>query len=117
MAKGEIVASASSAMVSKELNVPKEMFDRPLPFDKRRDQQIPMPAFPTTTIGSFPQTTEIRQTRMQFKKGTISAEEYKRKMMMHISYAIGVQDGLGLDVLVHGEAERTDMYDATDKRC
>lgn len=90
-------------------NIPKEMFDRPEPFEKRREAQVSTPAFPTTTIGSFPQTVEIRQARMKFKKGLISEDEYKKQMMMHISYAIGVQDGLGLDILVHGEAERTDM--------
>ncbi|GMH38377.1 hypothetical protein BSKO_06261 [Bryopsis sp. KO-2023] len=111
VAKEGAAGAVPAAGVAKELNLERKMFDRPEPFDKRREAQVDMPAFPTTTIGSFPQTSEIRVARNKFKKGVISASEYKEQMMMHISYAIGVQDGLGLDVLVHGEAERTDMVE------
>lgn len=109
MAQGKVSQSTTVESSGMEDTIPKEMFDRPEEFDKRRNAQVPTPAFPTTTIGSFPQTVEIRQARMKFKKGLISEEEYKGQMRMHIAYAIGVQDGLGLDILVHGEAERTDM--------
>jgi 5-methyltetrahydropteroyltriglutamate--homocysteine methyltransferase len=82
------------------------------PYDQRRPKQlVGVPLLPTTTIGSFPQTTEIRRLRMQFKKGIISKAEYQAIIDQHIAHAIGVQEALGLDVLVHGEAERTDMVE------
>ncbi|MFW8566930.1 5-methyltetrahydropteroyltriglutamate--homocysteine S-methyltransferase [Orrella sp. 11846] len=73
--------------------------------------QLTLPAFPTTTIGSFPQTPEIRQARLQFKKGELDAEAYEAAMKKEIAYAIEQQEALGLDVLVHGEAERNDMVE------
>lgn len=73
--------------------------------------QPQFPPFPTTTIGSFPQTPEVRRLRLQLKSGKISQEEYERQIDMHISFAIGVQESLELDVLVHGESERTDMVE------
>ncbi|KAL4539572.1 hypothetical protein Ndes2437B_g02062 [Nannochloris sp. 'desiccata'] len=88
-----------------------EMFSRSETYEVRRAKQTQFPAFPTTTIGSFPQTAAIRRARLQFKKGTISAEEYKERMAAEIGYAVGIQDALGLDVLVHGEPERTDMVE------
>ncbi|CAM3652776.1 5-methyltetrahydropteroyltriglutamate--homocysteine S-methyltransferase [Rheinheimera salexigens] len=72
---------------------------------------LPLPLYPTTTIGSFPQTKEIRQARLAFKKHNISASEYEAKMKAEIEYAIREQEKLGLDVLVHGEAERNDMVE------
>lgn len=87
------------------------MFSRSMPFEERRKLQPPNPKFPTTTIGSFPQTQEIRRLRFALKKGRISEEEYNKLIDQQIAHAIGVQDGLGLDVLVHGEAERTDMVE------
>ncbi len=77
----------------------------------RRPQQIKLPLFPTTTIGSFPQTTEIRRLRSMFKKGELTQEEYEDKVDAWIAYTIGIQEGLGLDVLVHGEFERSDMVE------
>jgi 5-methyltetrahydropteroyltriglutamate--homocysteine methyltransferase len=88
-----------------------EMFNRSENYLTRRAKQPAFPAFPTTTIGSFPQTAAIRRARLQFKKGIISAEEYKERMAAEIGYAVGIQDALGLDVLVHGEPERTDMVE------
>lgn len=82
-----------------------EMFHRPEPYATRRPKQVAFHAFPTTTIGSFPQTAAIRKARLQFKKGQLSAEEYRERMAAEIAYAVGVQDALGLDVLVHGERE------------
>jgi len=70
-----------------------------------------LPPFPTTTIGSFPQTTEIRSARARFKKGEISEAEYTVAMQREIQYAVEKQETLGLDVLVHGEAERNDMVE------
>ena len=89
----------------------REMFERSLPYPARRPLQPSFHPFPTTTIGSFPQTPEIRRARLLFKQGKISAEEYSERMAAFIGHAVGVQDALGLDVLVHGEPERTDMVE------
>ncbi|WP_313683534.1 5-methyltetrahydropteroyltriglutamate--homocysteine S-methyltransferase [Pantoea sp.] len=70
-----------------------------------------LPAWPTTTIGSFPQTTEIRGLRLDFKKGNIDGGHYRTGIAEHIKQAIVEQERLGLDVLVHGEAERNDMVE------
>jgi len=70
-----------------------------------------LPAWPTTTIGSFPQTTEIRGLRLDFKKGNLDANHYRTGIAGHIKQAIVEQERLGLDVLVHGEAERNDMVE------
>ncbi len=72
---------------------------------------LQLPAFPTTTIGSFPQTNVIRQARKQFRLGQLSNTEYQQQMQAEISYAIHKQLELDLDVLVHGEAERNDMVE------
>jgi 5-methyltetrahydropteroyltriglutamate--homocysteine methyltransferase len=70
-----------------------------------------LPKFPTTTIGSFPQTTEIRQARNQFKTGVIGENAYKIAMQAEIARSVHEQETLGLDVFVHGEAERNDMVE------
>merc|ERR1719469_952375 len=64
---------------------------------------------PTTTIGSFPQTPEVRKLRTQLKKGAITKTEYDSAMDQHIAFMIGIQEALDLDIFVHGEPERTDM--------
>lgn len=69
------------------------------------------PALPTTTIGSFPQTTEIRAARAAFKRGELDAAGYREKMRAEIALAVRKQEALGIDVLVHGEAERNDMVE------
>ncbi|NIG15961.1 5-methyltetrahydropteroyltriglutamate--homocysteine S-methyltransferase [Pantoea sp. Cy-640] len=74
-------------------------------------QRFNLPAWPTTTIGSFPQTTEIRGLRLDFKKGNIDGGHYRTGIAEHIRQAIAEQERLGLDVLVHGEAERNDMVE------
>ena len=66
---------------------------------------------PTTTIGSFPQTPAVRRLRTQLKKGTITKTEYDAEIDKQISFVIGIQESLGLDIFVHGEAERTDMVE------
>ena len=78
---------------------------------RRKMQLKGVPLLPTTTIGSFPQTREIRNLRTQLKKGTITLEEYNAAIDKQIAYTIGIQEALGLDILVHGEAERTDMVE------
>ena len=70
-----------------------------------------LPAWPTTTIGSFPQTTEIRGLRLDFKQGRLDSAKYRTGISEHIRQAIKEQERLGIDVLVHGEAERNDMVE------
>ncbi|MEQ1837287.1 MAG: 5-methyltetrahydropteroyltriglutamate--homocysteine S-methyltransferase [Candidatus Nitrotoga sp.] len=70
-----------------------------------------LPAFPTTTIGSFPQTANIRAARADYKKGQLSTAQYHTKMRAEIRHVVQLQEALGLDVLVHGEAERNDMVE------
>ncbi len=77
----------------------------------KQRKHLQLPPFPTTTIGSFPQTSEIRKARLDFKNQSISASEYKRTMHSEIEHAVRQQEKLGLDVLVHGEAERNDMVE------
>ncbi|TNE73248.1 MAG: 5-methyltetrahydropteroyltriglutamate--homocysteine S-methyltransferase, partial [Gammaproteobacteria bacterium] len=81
--------------------------------DRARAQsaRLNLPDFPTTTIGSFPQTPNIRQARQAFRKQELSASAYEQRMKSEIEYAIREQEKLGLDVLVHGEAERNDMVE------
>ena len=70
-----------------------------------------LPLFPTTTIGSFPQTADIRQARAAYKRGDIGHLDYLNKMRAAIRLVVQQQEELGLDVLVHGEAERNDMVE------
>ncbi|MFU9137503.1 5-methyltetrahydropteroyltriglutamate--homocysteine S-methyltransferase [Erwinia tasmaniensis] len=70
-----------------------------------------LPTWPTTTIGSFPQTTEIRSLRLDFRQGRLDGSHYRTGIAEHIKQAIKEQESLGLDVLVHGEAERNDMVE------
>lgn len=72
---------------------------------------LKLPKFPTTTIGSFPQTAEIRLARRQFKAGEIDEVTYKTAMQAAITRSVHEQEALGLDVFVHGEAERNDMVE------
>ena len=72
---------------------------------------LKLPKFPTTTIGSFPQTAEIRQARSQFKAGKIDQATYTAAMRREIERCVREQETLELDVLVHGEAERNDMVE------
>ncbi|CNF35868.1 5-methyltetrahydropteroyltriglutamate/homocysteine S-methyltransferase [Yersinia mollaretii] len=88
--------------------------ERQLPYEARAESQrkrFNLPAWPTTTIGSFPQTTEIRGLRLDFKQGRLDGKNYRTGISEHIKQAIAEQERLGLDVLVHGEAERNDMVE------
>ena len=81
---------------------------------ERQVKQLPvlnLPKFPTTTIGSFPQTGDIRSARSKFKSGEITENAYQDAMRKEIIHSIKEQESLGLDVLVHGEAERNDMVE------
>ena len=87
---------------------------RKTPFAQRIQAQnvrFNLPLLPTTTIGSFPQTGEIRRIRAAFKKGTVNQSQYEVAMKAEITRVIHEQERLGLDVLVHGEAERNDMVE------
>lgn len=87
---------------------------RASPFAERiqaQHERLQLPAFPTTTIGSFPQTREIRAARQGFKQGRLSEADYIQAMQQEIRHAVDFQEELGLDVLVHGEAERNDMVE------
>lgn len=76
---------------------------------ERAQETLNLPVLPTTTIGSFPQTGEIRRARAQHGRGELSTTEYEGFLRAEISRVITLQEELGLDVLVHGEAERNDM--------
>ncbi len=74
-------------------------------------ERFRLPAFPTTTIGSFPQTPSIRAARLALRKGSLAPELYAQQMQQEIAHAVRKQEELGIDVLVHGEAERNDMVE------
>ncbi|HEY9886597.1 MAG TPA: 5-methyltetrahydropteroyltriglutamate--homocysteine S-methyltransferase, partial [Vampirovibrionales bacterium] len=78
---------------------------------KTQQEVLKLPLFPTTTIGSFPQTKEVRQARAQFKKKELSAEEYDKFIKQGIDNAVKLQEDIDMDVLVHGEFERNDMVE------
>ncbi|PTQ54862.1 MAG: 5-methyltetrahydropteroyltriglutamate--homocysteine methyltransferase [Hydrogenibacillus schlegelii] len=87
---------------------------RTIPFEARKKihaERFSLPLFPTTTIGSFPQTKDVREARARFRKGELDAEGYKAFIRAKIAEWIRIQEELGLDVLVHGEFERTDMVE------
>lgn len=96
----------------RQANITNDLYNRKSPFPIRISQQqqkLNLPKFPTTTIGSFPQTKEIRIQRNRFTKGEITAEEYEKFIEKEIQDVVKIQEELGLDVYVHGEPERNDM--------
>ena len=104
----------NDAVKARLANLPKGADQRKSPFAERIKAQqawMNLPILPTTTIGSFPQTTEIRHARAAFKKGDISAAQYEEAMKKEIAYCVEVQEKLNIDVPVHGEAERNDMVE------
>ncbi|RAL65495.1 hypothetical protein DID88_001061 [Monilinia fructigena] len=123
--RAELEANAKSIQArasSKRTNDPKvkerqskiveKDYNRISEFSVRISQQqktLGLPLFPTTTIGSFPQTKEIRIQRNKFTKGEITAEEYEKFIEKEIQDVVKVQEELDLDVYVHGEPERNDM--------
>ncbi|ATF75747.1 5-methyltetrahydropteroyltriglutamate--homocysteine S-methyltransferase [Pasteurella multocida] len=95
-------------------NLPVDADKRKSPFAERIAKQnawLNLPLLPTTNIGSFPQTVEIRQARAKFKKGELSVADYEAAMKKEIEFVVRRQEELDLDVLVHGEAERNDMVE------
>ncbi|KXF81745.1 5-methyltetrahydropteroyltriglutamate--homocysteine S-methyltransferase [Enterovibrio coralii] len=115
-----VLARASSSRVNKpevqarQNAITDALAERDAPYASRAEAQqasLSLPVFPTTTIGSFPQTGEIRQQRRALKSGELSEVDYVSAMQEHIKDAIERQEKLGLDVLVHGEPERNDMVE------
>ncbi|WP_233185692.1 5-methyltetrahydropteroyltriglutamate--homocysteine S-methyltransferase [Thermotoga sp. SG1] len=91
-----------------------DVFKREKEYPEReriQGEKLRLPLFPTTTIGSFPQTVEVRKMRTKYKKGEISKEEYESFIKEQIRKAVELQEEIGLDVLVHGEFERSDMVE------
>ncbi|KAL5118328.1 methionine-synthesizing 5- methyltetrahydropteroyltriglutamate--homocysteine methyltransferase [Pleosporales sp. CAS-2024a] len=102
----------NKAVKDRQASVTPEQHERKSAFPERYAQQkkhLSLPIFPTTTIGSFPQTKEIRIQRNKFTKGEITAKEYEKFIEKEIDDVIKIQDELDLDVYVHGEPERNDM--------
>jgi len=94
--------------------ISKELGERNSPHAQRaakQAEQLKLPAWPTTTIGSFPQTADIRRVRSEFKAGRLNEADYINAMQAEITRSVREQEALGLDVLVHGEAERNDMVE------
>jgi len=114
LSRKESSLATNKSVQEKLQNISKEMLSRKSPFATRREKQkeeLNLPLLPTTTIGSYPQTKEIRQIRSKFKKREISEEDYKKSMKDFIREMTIKQEELGLDVLVHGEPERNDMVE------
>ncbi|NPA11710.1 MAG: 5-methyltetrahydropteroyltriglutamate--homocysteine S-methyltransferase [Epsilonproteobacteria bacterium] len=87
---------------------------RDMPFEERiklQHENLKYPILPTTTIGSFPQTPELRKLRRDYKNGKLSEEEYKNQIKAMIKDCVEFQESIDLDVLVHGEFERNDMVE------
>lgn len=104
----------NAAVKDRVARIAPAMLNRASAFPARQKAQrakYNLPAFPTTTIGSFPQTSTIRETRANFKAGKIDQAGYDAQMKQEIAHVVAFQEKTGLDVLVHGEAERNDMVE------
>ena len=103
-----------AAVKARVLEINEAMGTRQSPYHQRtivQRKKFQLPLFPTTTIGSFPQTQEIRQTRHDYREGKLTESEYRQSMQNEIKRCVQEQEALGLDVLVHGEPERNDMVE------
>lgn len=103
-----------SAVASRLAQLIDADFERHSPFAARQQaqqQKLQLPLLPTTTIGSFPQTPAVRQLRSRWRKGEVSHYDYRQQLEQVTKDTIERQLKLGIDVLVHGEAERTDMVE------
>lgn len=105
--ENENLASKIKNLTQKDFTRLPDFYER----EKIQKARLNLPLLPTTTIGSFPQTKDVRQNRSAFKKGEITLEQYKDFNKKKIAECIKFQEELGLDVLVHGEYERNDMVE------
>ncbi|SEM64239.1 methionine synthase (B12-independent) [Syntrophus gentianae] len=124
-ANAEVLESRLSSPLAKNeairercAGISEDMLHRKSPYRERKKAQswLDLPIFPTTTIGSFPQTPEIRKNRLLFKRGELSRDGYKFFIEKEIHKVVKIQEELGLDVLVHGEPERNDMVEYFGER-
>ncbi len=106
---GAAVAQRVAAVTTRDLS-------RGSPYAVRRRQQLTLPPFPTTTIGSFPQTAEVRAARRRLHDGEWTPSRYERFIEEEIARTLALQEEIGLDVLVHGEFERNDMVEYFGER-
>jgi 5-methyltetrahydropteroyltriglutamate--homocysteine methyltransferase len=114
-----VIAAAAASPLRRDAHVREALAalsadatERSAPYAERREAQqrrLRLPDLPTTTIGSFPQTQEVRAARAAFESGSMPLEEYEAFIAAQIADVIARQEAIGLDVLVHGEAERNDM--------
>ena len=107
-------AGGNSAVREKVAGLTEKDFVRLPEFSERekiQKERFKLPLFPTTTIGSFPQTAEIKSVRNAFRKGELSTEDYEKFIEEKIADCVKLQENIGLDVLVHGEFERNDMVE------
>ena len=110
--RAESTTIHNSAVVDRVAALPEGAVKREPAFEERNKvqrEELGLPTLPITTIGSFPQTTEIRKARADHREGTVSDAEYTEALKAEIKQVIELQEEIGLDVLVHGEAERNDM--------
>lgn len=111
-ARRDFETQSDAAVRDRLKAVTPEMYERKSRYPERlaaQNKVHQLPTFPTTTIGSFPQTKEIRLARAKFTKGELSTEEYDKFIEKEIKHAVDFQERIGLDLLVHGEPERNDM--------
>jgi Methionine synthase II (cobalamin-independent) len=111
---GKVRVQPNPEVADKIANLTKDSFVRHPSLEERakiQKKEFNLPLLPTTTIGSFPQTREVKKTRAQFRKHEISQEEYDTFIAHHIDEWLKWQEDIGLDVLVHGEFERNDMVE------
>ncbi|KAH9844243.1 cobalamin-independent methionine synthase [Rhodofomes roseus] len=104
--------TSDDAVRKRVASITPDMLERKSPFAVRKQLQeknLGLPKFPTTTIGSFPQTAEIRAARAKLNKKQIGEAEYEEFIKKEIEYVVRFQERIGLDLLVHGEPERNDM--------
>ncbi|KAI9574719.1 cobalamin-independent synthase [Boletus coccyginus] len=108
----EFEHTSDDAVRKRVASITPDMYHRKSPFAIRKEAQakkLQLPRFPTTTIGSFPQTKEIRNARAKLGKGEITDAEYEEFIKKEIQLVVRFQEKVGLDILVHGEPERNDM--------
>ncbi len=119
LARREAARLRGAGMAARLAAVGAAELDRPAPYATRRAVQarrLPLPRWPTTTIGSFPQTAEVRRLRSRWRRGELGHAPYRSALEAETRRAIALQEEIGLDVLVHGEFERTDMVEYFGER-